>query len=128
MKISLTKVSVLSCLAVFCVSAFAQEARDEAFWQGHLFQRVREDLDRIQQNTPKLSTDEYRLVATKHDLDDLQGKFQSHRYDQPELDRTIGAVEKVMNDNSITPHDRELLSEDLRRLRDFRDHHDGYRP
>ncbi len=126
MRNLLTKVSVLTCVAVFCTAAYAQE-RDENFWRGHLFQRVREDLDRIQQNTPKISADQYRLVATKHDLDDLQSKMERHGYDQPELDRTITAVEKVMNDNNLNPRDRDMLGEDLRRLRDFREHHDGYR-
>lgn len=126
MRNLLTKVSVLACVAAFSITAYAQE-RNEAFWQGHLFQRVREDLDRIQQNTPKISADQYRLVATKHDLDDLQSKMERHGYDQPELDRTIAAVEKVMSDNNLNPHDRDMLSEDLRRLRDFREHHDGYR-
>lgn len=121
------RASVLSCVAVFALSMFAQEARDEAFWQGHLFQRVREDLDRIQQDTPKLSADQYRLVATKHDLNELQSKMENHRYDQPQLDRTIAAVERVMNDNNLTPRDRDMLREDLRRLQEFREHHDGYR-
>jgi hypothetical protein len=121
------RASLVSCLAVFCASIYAQETRDEAFWQGHLFQRVREDLDRIQRETPKLSADQYRLVATKHDLDELQGKWEKHRYDEPQLDRTINAVEKVMNDNNLTPRDREMLGDDLRRLRDFREHHEGYR-
>ena len=127
MRNVLFRVSIVSCLTVFCAGLFAQETRNEAFWQGHLFQRVREDLDRIQQTTPKLSGDEFRLVTTKHDLDELQKKMEDHRYDQPELDRTIAAVEKVMNENTIPPHDRELLTEDLRRLREFREHHDGYR-
>lgn len=126
MKTILIRASALSCMALFCAGMYAQ-TRDEGFWQGRLFQRVREDLDRIQQSTPKLSADEYRLVSTKHDLDELQNKMESHRYDQPELDRTIAAVEKVMNDNNINPRDREMLNEDLRRLRDFREHHDGYR-
>lgn len=125
MKSFLIKTSILSCLAVFAVSAYAQD-RDENFWRGHLFQRVREDLDRIQQATPKLSTDEFRLVTTKHDLDDLQSKMESHRYDQPELDKTINAMEKVVNENSVSAQNRVMLQEDLRRLRDFREHHDGY--
>jgi hypothetical protein len=120
-------VPACAALLLFGTAVFAQEpARDEGFWRGHLFQRVREDLDRIQQNTPKISADEYRLVTTKHDLDELQGKMEARRYDEPALDRTIAAVEKVTNDNNLTPRDREMLREDLRRLRDFRDHHDGY--
>lgn len=121
----LKAIPVFAGLALFGLTMYAQN-RDENFWRGHLFQRVREDLDRIQQSTPKLSADEYRLVATKHDLDELQGKMDSHRYDEPELDRTIAAVERVANDNTLNPRDREMLREDLRRLREFKEHHDGY--
>lgn len=117
----------LTGLALFSASLFAQDRRDEAFWQGHLFQRVADDLERIQHDTPTLSADQYRLVETKHDLNELQSKMEKRGYDQPELDRTIAAVEKVMNDNKLSPNNREMLGEDLRRLRDFREHHDGYR-
>jgi hypothetical protein len=131
----LIKASVLTGLVVFGTSVYAQNRddayyqtnRDEGWWRGHLFQRVREDLDHIQQVTPKISTDEYRLVETKKDLNDLQSKMESSRYDEPQLDRTIAAVEKVVNDNNLSARDRTMLQEDLRRLRDFRTHHDGYR-
>jgi hypothetical protein len=131
----LIKASVLAGLALFGTTVFAQnrdddrfyQNRDEGYWRGHVFQRVREDLDHIQQVTPKISVDEYRLVETKRDLNDLQTKFDSGRYDEPALDRTIGALEKVANDNSLAPRDRALLQEDVRRLRDFREHHEGVR-
>jgi hypothetical protein len=91
------------------------------------FKRVRADLDHIQQVTPKLSTDQYRLVVVKKDLDELQGKMESKTYDQAALDRTITAVERVMNDNTLTGRDLTMLGDDVRRLREFREHHDGYR-
>jgi hypothetical protein len=136
MKNVLIKASVLTGLVVFGTSVYAQtrdddryyqEKRDENWWRGHVFQRVRDDLDHIQQLTPKLSTDEYRLVVVKKDLNDLQGKLNSGRYDEPALDRTIGAVEKVANDNTLSTRDRQLLLDDLRHLREFREHHDGVR-
>ena len=135
MKNVLIKASVLTGLALFGTTVFAQnrdddrfyQNRDEGYWHGHVFQRVREDLDHIQQDTPKISVDEYRIVETKRDLNDLQGKFDSGRYDEPALDRTIAAVERVANDNSLLPRDRALLLEDVRRLRDFREHHEGVR-
>jgi hypothetical protein len=131
----LIKASVLTGLVVFGACAYAQDRnedrfyqnRDEGFWRGHMFQRVREDLDHIQQVTPKISVDEYRLVETKRDLNDLQTKFDNGRYDEPALDRTIAALEKVTNDNSLAARDRVLLQEDVRRLRDFREHHEGVR-
>lgn len=135
MKHFLIKASVFTGLAVFGSAAYAQRGddryyqtnRDEGWWRGHLFERVREDLDHIQQNTPKISGDEYRLVIVKKDLNDLQGKLASKKYDEPELDRTITAVAKVANENTLSPRDRTMLEEDLRRLREFREHHDGYR-
>lgn len=132
----LIKSSIISGLLLFGFSAFAQDRdedtyhhlnRDEGWWRGHLFQRVREDLDHIEAATPTISTDEFRVAATKHDLNELQGKMESHRYDQPELDRVISGVEKVLTNNRMSGRDRELLTEDLRRLRDFREHHDGYK-
>jgi hypothetical protein len=136
----LIKSTVVSGLLMFGCAAFAQDRdrdrdedryhqlnRDEGWWQGHLFQRIREDLDHIKDSTQTISTDEFRLAATQHDLNELQAKMDSHRYDQPELDRVINGVEKVLSNNRMSGRDRELLTDDLRRLRDFRDHHDGYR-
>lgn len=131
----LIKSTVVTGLLLFGYNAFAQDRdedryhqanRDEGWWRGHLFQRVREDLDHIEAATPTISTDEFRLAATKHDLNELQGKMESHRYDQPELDRVIGGVEKVLTNNHMSARDRELLTGDLRRLRDFREHHEGF--
>jgi ABC-type transporter Mla subunit MlaD len=129
MKNSLRTTATVSCALLFATALYAQreERRDDNYWQGRLFQRVHEDLDQIQRDTPKVSSDQYRLVETKRDLEDLQKKMENHGYDQPELDRTISAVERVMADNNMSSRNREMLQEDLRRLRDFREHHDGYR-
>jgi len=132
----LVNASVVTGLVVFGASAFAQnrdedpyyqQNRDEGWWRGHLFQRVRDDLDHIQKATPTFSADQYRLVVVKKELDDLQGKMESGRYDEAALDRTISSVERVANDNNISPRDKGLLMDDMRRLREFRDHHDGFR-
>jgi hypothetical protein len=117
--------SALLGLTFLATSAFAQ--RNESFWRDHLFQGVREDLDQIQKDTPKISADEYRLAATKHDLNELQSKMESKHFDQPELDKTISALERVTADNNLSEHHRNMLRDDLRRLREFREHHDGYR-
>lgn len=136
MKNVLIKASVLTGLIVFGTYTFAQDRDDdrfyqnrvEGFWRGHLFQRVREDLDHIQQVTPKISLDEYRLVEPRGTrTNDMQTKFDNDGYDEPALDRMIAALERVTNDNSLAARDRVLLQEDVRRLRDFREHHEGLR-
>ena len=40
---------------------YHQTARGDDWWKGHLFQRVRDDLNHIQAVTSPFSADEYRL-------------------------------------------------------------------
>jgi hypothetical protein len=101
--------------------------RDEGWWRGHLFQRVREDLDHVQMVTFRFSPDQYRLNRVKTELNELQTKYEARSYAQPELDEVIGALSRVVADNHLSPRDRDTLSDDLNRLREFREHHEGYR-
>ena len=94
-------------------------------WRMRLFERVRDDLDHVQVMHPAFG-DRYRLSRTKQELNDLQDKLAARRYDQPELDRTIAALERVVRDNDLTPRDREILNDDLNRMRDYRERHDAW--
>jgi hypothetical protein len=48
------------------------------------------------------------------------------RYDERELDDVMKAMRRVVNDNRLAPRDRDLLSDDLNKLRDFREHTRDY--
>jgi hypothetical protein len=63
----------------------------------------------------------------RHELDELQAKYVERGYDQPELDDVIGALQRVVADNRLSNRDRDMLTDDLHRLREFREHHEGYR-
>jgi len=102
-------------------------ARDEGWWRGHLFQRVREDLDHVQSVTFPFSPDQYRLSRVKTELNELQTKFDAHGYSPQEMDDVIGALSRVVADNHLSGRDRDVLNDDLNRLREFREHHEGYR-
>ena len=91
-------------------------------WRMRLFERVREDLNRVQ-TVAFPGNDEYRIVKTKEELTDLQSKVTAGKYDEPELDSVIGALGKVVADNRLSTRDREMLNDDLTRLRDYREHH-----
>ena len=65
---------------------YHQTARGDDWWRGHLFQRVRDDLNHVQAVTSPFSADEYRLTQVKNELNELQAKYIEKRYDQPELD------------------------------------------
>ena len=72
------------------------------------------------------SNDQYRIARTKQELDELQDKLARGYYDQRELDEVIGAMQRVVADNRLSRRDRDLLADDLDRMRDFRARHDDY--
>ena len=106
---------------------YHQVTRDDGWWGGHLFQRVREDLDHVQAVTFPFSADQYRLSRVKEELSELQTKYETKNYVEPELDDVISALKRVVTDNHLSSRDRDMLADDLDRLRRFREHHEGYR-
>jgi hypothetical protein len=101
--------------------------RGDQWWRGRMFERVRDDLGHVESVTFPFSADQYRLNKVKQELNELQAKYAENRYDQPELDDVISALQRVVSDNHLSGRDREMLNDDLNRLRGFREHHDGYR-
>lgn len=95
-------------------------------WRGQLFQKVREDVDYVQSVTFPGGGDQFRLARTRQELDELQGKLAAGRYDQQELDEVVQALQRVVRDNRLSRRDREVLADDLNRLRDFRERHEEY--
>jgi len=97
-----------------------------ANWRALLFQHVREDLDHVAASTFPFGGDQARLARTKYELDELQQKLARGYYDEQELDEVIGALDVVLSSNRLASRDRDVLADDLVRLRDFRVRHDQY--
>lgn len=95
-------------------------------WRSRLFWQVREDLEHVQSATFPFGRDQYRLTRTKQELNELQDKLAAGRYDERELDEVIGAMQRVVSDNRLSPRDRDVLNDDLHRLREYREHHEGW--
>lgn len=95
-------------------------------WHMHLFDRVRQDLNHVEwkEFAPQ---DRERINHTKMELSDLQGRLAEHRYDEPALHDVIASLDHVVDDNRLGPHDRDMLRDDLNRLRDYQAHHDSWR-
>jgi hypothetical protein len=106
------------------------QQRDSYFhdqnWRARLFERVRDDVDRVQASTFPVSKDEFRLVRTKQELNELQDKMAAGRYDGHEVDDVIGTLQRVVDSNKLSPRDRDMLADDLGRIRQYRDHHDEW--
>lgn len=98
----------------------------EQSWKMHFFDRVRQDLDHVQ-TVAFSGADEDRIVRTKQMLGDLQSRLADGRYDRPQLDDTIAALERVVSDNRLSPRDRDMINDDLSRMREYREHHTDWR-
>jgi hypothetical protein len=95
-------------------------------WRRSFFQRVREDVEHLQHTTFPFTGDQSRLSRTIFELNELQEKLGRGFYDEHELNDVMDAMGSVLQNNRLTPRDRDVLSDDLQRMRQFRDHHDDW--
>lgn len=104
--------------------------RDEFYrgndWHMHLFDRVREDLDHAETDSFK-GSDRGRIDHTKKELAEMQGKLAARKFDQGELNDVVGSLRDVVKDNRLSAPDRDMLNDDLGRLRDYRERHETWR-
>src|SRR5579864_2829320 len=82
---------------------------------GDLFGRVRSDLERAEANSNWNGGDRHRFAKVREELGEFQRSGSKH-----ELNDTISALQKVVNDNRLAYRDRDILAQDLYQLRDFR--------
>ncbi len=91
-----------------------------------MFDRVRDDLNHIQTTSFSGIRDEYRLERVKQQLSDLQSQLADHRYNERELDDVINTLQRVATVDHVSGRDRDILTDDISRLRQFREHHDDW--
>lgn len=89
-------------------------------WRQRFFEHVRDDVDHVRSKTFPIGGDQYRLATTIQELNELQDKLAHGRYDERELNEVIDAMARVVRDNRLSPRDRDILTDDLNRMRDFR--------
>ena len=101
--------------------------RDDYFrgdqWRQQFFRRIREDVDHVRSVTFPFGADQYRLQRTLQELDEMQDLLARGRYNRDELNDVMGALGSVLRDNRLSGRDRDILSDDMDRLRQFRDRH-----
>jgi len=121
---------MLACLGLNLAAQDWYHDRDGRFhneeWRMRLFEHVRIDLTHVQQVTWPGGKEGRRLERTKEELRDLQDKLAHQRYDEHELDDVIDSMKKSANDDRLAPRDRDVLNDDLIRLRDYREHHEHW--
>jgi opacity protein-like surface antigen len=119
-------------LAAFAWSAAAQDwyrDREERFrgegWRAHLFMHVRTDLDHVWSGRAK-DKERERLQKTEDELTKMQADFDQGRWDNNILNDAMDSIRKSSNDNRLAPRDRDVLADDLARLKEFQDQHNHH--
>jgi len=95
--------------------------RDYARQDRALFDRARMDLDRASGYPYASKGDRKRFDDARGKLYDFQIRFDQGRYDKHCLDGAIDRIQHVVESNSLAPGDRGALSDDLRRMKDYRE-------
>ncbi len=99
-------------------------SRDDYFrrdnWRSRMFERVRDDIDHVSHDSFR-GADRYRLDRVRQELDELQSQSSSGRYDNRLLDDVIGTLDRILRDDRLHDSDRAMISDDMNRLREFRD-------
>lgn len=95
-------------------------------WRARMFEKVRDDLNHVQTTWFSGGGDQYRIEKAKQELNELQSAMAEHRYNERALDDVLGALQRVVSDNRLSGRDRDILNDDVARLREFREHHDDW--
>jgi len=107
------------------VGAFAQPDPRYRAWGREALDRVRGDLDRAERNLHYLPADEFvRFNKARGEISEFQHRWEEGRFDKGALDHLIGNLNHVVQYGKIRPHDRDILADDVRRLRELRERWD----
>jgi hypothetical protein len=96
-------------------------------WGREPLDRVRADLDRAARDVRYLSGGDFRRFEhARQEIREFQEKWNRGKFDHHELDDVIGSLQSVVRSNRIRPRDREILMNDLERLREIRSRSGGF--
>lgn len=122
----LTTGVLMTALAFTVVAQDWYRDREERFrgeqWRAHLFSHVRTDLDHVWSGRAS-DRERARLQRTEEELTKMQGDLDHGRWDNGMLNDVIDSIGKSANDERLPPRDRDVLADDLRRLKEFQDQH-----
>jgi hypothetical protein len=118
----LTTGVILTALALGVAAQDWYHERDERFhgdqWRPHLFTYVRGDLEHVWDGRAR-DKERARLERTKDELTKMQADLDQGRWDNGILNDVIDSIQKSSNDERLPRRDRDILADDLTRLKDF---------
>ena len=127
MRIFTAAMTIAAFLALTAAAQDWYHERDEHFrgenWRSQVFLQVRSDLDHIWSARHASDKERTRLDKTKEELTQMQADLSHGRWDNGILNDAIDSIAKSSNDERLSPRDRDVLSDDVRRLKQYQDEH-----
>jgi hypothetical protein len=121
---------VLTAAAMTMVGQDWYHDRDSRFrgetWRKHVFNEVRSDLDHVWSGRAA-EREQARLQKTKDELVKMQADLDHGRWDNGILNDVIDSVQKSANDDHLAARDRDVLADDVKRLKEAQDEHNRHR-
>ena len=103
--------------------------RDERFrgeqWRSRIFTEVRADVEHVWAGRAS-DRERDRLNKTQEELTRMQADLDHGRWDNGMLNDVIDSVSKSSNDQRLPRRDRDVLADDVNRLKEFQDHHNRH--
>ncbi len=83
-----------------------------------MFDKIQADLNRAATNAyPNYLGDNARSDVARTELTQLEQSWDHGQYDTKQFDLAASAIQMILNDNRLMGHDREVLTDDLTRLK-----------
>jgi hypothetical protein len=95
-------------------------------WRPHIFDYVRTDLEHVWSASQAKDRERVRLDKTKEELYKMQVDLAQGRFDNGLLNDVIDSLRKSSNDDRLSTRDKEIIADDLVRLKDFQNNHDRW--
>ncbi len=125
----LTAGAILTALAWSGAAQDWYQQREERYrgdWRPHIFMHVRTDLEHVWAGHAA-DRERARLTKTEEELTQMQGDLDRGRWDNGILNDVIDSIRKSSDDARLAPRDRNVLADDLGRLKEFQDQHNRRR-
>ena len=121
---------IMTALALTAVAQDWYHEREERFrgeqWRAHVFVHVRSDLEHVWSGRAS-DKERERLERTEEELTKMQADLDQGRFDNGILNDVIDSIRKSANDDRLPPRDRNVLADDMVRLKDYQVHHEHWR-
>jgi hypothetical protein len=121
--------NLIVVLSVFAAGALAQDwyrERDQRFrgeaWRSRVFLHIRTDLEHVW-GGQAADRERQRIQRTEEELTKMQADLDQGRWDNGLVNDVIDSLRKSANDDRLPRRDRDVLADDVNRLKDFQNQH-----